>query len=71
MGNFPGTQEQLAQPLNNRTIKKPSDFFFSPGAQMQRAALQKTALGLGIVTGLLAVLFVTIVTYTAIRRKKK
>lgn len=37
---------------------------------MQRAALQKTALGLGIVTGILAVLFVTIVTYTVIHRKK-
>lgn len=28
MGNFPGTQEQPAQPLNNRTIKKPSDFYY-------------------------------------------
>lgn len=39
---------------------------------MQRSsALQNAAIGLGTVTGVLAVLFVASVTYTAIRRKKK
>lgn len=42
------------------------------GAEVQRSsALQNTAIGLGTTTGVLAVLFVTGVTYTAIRRKKK
>ena len=35
------------------------------------SALRNTATGLGIATGVLAVLFVASVIYTAIRRKKK
>lgn len=43
-----------------------------PGAETLKASvLQNTALGLGIVTGILVVLFVSIVTYTAVQRKKK
>lgn len=71
MKNFPETQEQREQPLNNRTIKKPS--YILSGAETQKIAfpLQKIAFGLGIVTGVLAVLCVASVTYTVIRRKKK
>ncbi|XP_006140777.1 ectonucleotide pyrophosphatase/phosphodiesterase family member 7-like [Tupaia chinensis] len=43
-----------------------------PGSETRRAAvLQNTAIGLGVVTGVLAVLSVATVTHTLIRRKKK
>ncbi|KAM5329690.1 LOW QUALITY PROTEIN: ectonucleotide pyrophosphatase/phosphodiesterase family member 7-like [Glossophaga mutica] len=43
-----------------------------PGREMQKAsALRNTAIGLGVVTRVLAVLFVTSVIYTAVRWKKK
>ncbi|ELK34702.1 Ectonucleotide pyrophosphatase/phosphodiesterase family member 7 [Myotis davidii] len=60
-GSLAVTQEMLVDSFDQR-----------PGAEVQRSsALKNTAIALGTVTGVLAVLFVASVTYTAIRRKKK
>lgn len=60
-GSLAVTQEMLVDSFDQQ-----------PGAEVQRSsALENTAIALGTVTGVLAVLFVTSVTYTAIRRKKK
>ncbi|XP_076996433.1 ectonucleotide pyrophosphatase/phosphodiesterase family member 7-like [Tamandua tetradactyla] len=60
-GSLAVTQEMLLDPSTQQH-----------GQEKQRAPfLQSTGLGLGIVTGVLVVLFVSSVTYTAIRRKKK
>lgn len=43
MGNFPGTQEQPAQPLNNWTIKKLSDFFFTRSTDAEGCSPKSSA----------------------------
>ncbi|XP_053069117.1 bis(5'-adenosyl)-triphosphatase enpp4-like [Acinonyx jubatus] len=63
-GSLAVTQEMLVQHEHNEQQQ--------PGAETQKTfPLQKIAFGLGIVTGVLAVLCVASVIYTVIRRKKK